>query len=118
MTVELLEPVNPEDQKTVYIPRLIRATVLSGSEGSIPFDGVLSESTGIIRLRARLLPGINTDWYARVYNQFYRVSGVRNIPPRGILSEIVLEQTKEVKVADFLSLKGKRLTLKNKELTI
>lgn len=117
MTVELLEPVGPLDNPTHYVPHLVRASVLSGSEGSVPYNEKELEPTGIVRLRTRLLGGVTKDWFARIYGEYYRVTGIRKVPP-GLQSEVQLEKDEAVDVAEFVTIGGKRTTIKGNQIVI
>ena len=118
-SIEMLRPENANAEQPSYVPTVVQATILSGSEGSTPTDDVLLEPTGIIRVKVRSHPDYSKDYYARIFGEFYRVIGMRKVAPNGLFTEMLLGSVDDVlKIADFLSIGGKRLTIKGQEVTI
>ena len=117
--VRLLEPANPDDPKKKYIPLSVQARIVGGNPGSTESEtaALLPSSTVTLVTLSRV--AVNQNWYVEMFDSFWRIEGIRRLPPFGVWMELIvyLEDT-ELDIVEELTIGGKTLTIGPDRLVI
>ena len=76
--IDLLRPIAGSDR---YEAVRVRAEVDTGSAGSVDLEDVALEPTNVLRVRVRARDDLDRSWFARVFGEYYKVTGFRRSAP-------------------------------------
>ena len=113
--IDLLRPIAGSDR---YEAVRVRAEVDTGSAGSVDLEDVALEPTNVLRVRVRARDDLDKSWFARVFGEYYKVTGFRRLPPRGLWMELVLEAEDAVDEAVRVTIGGEPITMGGERIVI